>query len=67
MRACGVIGHDLTQFIHKNQIMYKKQQLITVIEEVMPWLENIYVVTFDGYVKKANYSINELGYDSRAA
>lgn len=47
--------------------MYKKQQLITVIEEVMPWLENIYVVTFDGYVKKANYSINELSYDSRAA
>lgn len=42
--------------------MYKKQQIITVIEEVMPWQ-----ITFDGYVKKANYSINELSYDSRAA
>lgn len=47
--------------------MYKKQQIIAVIEEVMPWLENIYMVTFDGYVKKANHSINELSSDSRAA
>lgn len=47
--------------------MYKKQQIIAVIEELMPWLENIYMVTFDGYEKIANYSINELSSDSRAA